>query len=118
MAAIVVTVMKTVLALIAGLSGWEKMMMTKKNFDKLSWENNQALAAHMSYGKWKALHYKPSEIKPEAAPEKKFVCLYCGNEFTNNTRRYKKYCSGSCCQNYYVYVTKKGLEQNQEREKK
>ena len=72
--------------------------MAKKEPDKLAQEVHQALAAGMSYGKWKAMQ-EPVKIEPKNLPigiETK-TCAYCGAEFYSEDPR-KKYCGIRCRQ--------------------
>lgn len=74
-----------------------------KKPDKLTRENAQALAAGMSYGKWKAL--QPVPVKEETPPLPIYnmrKCAYCGLEFrqSDGSGR-KKYCSDRCCKAAY-----------------
>ena len=75
--------------------------MAKKKMDKLAWENAQALACHMSYGKWKAMQYKPvpktEEPKKEQKkdqPERWKICPWCKKEFKAKTNQI--YCEPYC----------------------
>ena len=77
-------------------------MARKKQPDKLSQEVSQALAAGMSYGKWKAMQ-APVEI-PKKPPKECFttqVCLNCGCEFVRYDRVKRKYCGDRCRDAYY-----------------
>ena len=68
------------------------MARKKKPMDKLAWENAQALAAGMSYGKWKAMQ-DPVRIEKKT-PEGWMKCRYCGKEFPPKTS--KIYCDDYC----------------------
>ena len=75
--------------------------MAKKNKepDKLSQDAAAAIAAGMSYGKWKSLQ---SPVKVEKV-EKKIpdgwrVCEYCGKLYKPKTYRPQKYCEPYCGQ--------------------
>ena len=72
-------------------------MAKKKEMDKLSQEVSKALAAGMSYGKWKALQ-TPVKIEPKPDPFKlpTCTCAYCGTEFVPTDNRYRKYCGTRC----------------------
>lgn len=69
-----------------------------KKPDKLTQENAQALAAGMSYGKWKALQpVAVKEEKPSLPIYDMRKCAFCGLEFrqTYSSSR-KKYCGDWC----------------------
>ena len=71
-------------------------MAKKKEMDKLSMDVHQAIAAGMSYGKWKAMQ-DPVKIQPKVIPigiETK-KCAWCGVEFTGMDNK-TKYCSKMC----------------------
>lgn len=72
-------------------------MARKKQMDKLAQEASQALAAGMSYGKWKAMQ-APVKIEPKPDPFKikTYICAYCGAEFAPDDNRYRKYCGDRC----------------------
>ncbi len=61
--------------------------------DKLASEVAQALAARMSYGKWKALQ-KPVEIEKPPIPDGWMACSWCGEKF--KVKRNKLYCGANC----------------------
>lgn len=68
-----------------------------KKPDKLTRENAQALAAGMSYGKWKAL--QPVAVKEEKPPKLHYEmreCAICGFEFRKSENGKQKYCSKKC----------------------
>ena len=71
--------------------------MAKKKLDKLTRENMQALAAGMSYGKWKAMQ-PVVPVKPKKPPEiyKEFTCEVCGNKIVRMDGRTQKYCGARC----------------------
>lgn len=71
------------------------MARKKKEPDKLAQDAAAALAAGMSYGKWKALHSSPVKIEKKI-PEGWLVCQYCGKAFKPTTRRPQKYCELAC----------------------
>lgn len=68
--------------------------------DKLASDAAQALAAGMSYGKWKAMQgsdtggYKPPATQRQ--PVMVRVCTYCGKEFPQYDRRTRVYCCYAC----------------------
>lgn len=82
--------------------------MKKKVMDKLAWENAQALAAGMSYGKWKAKQAPVQIVKK--MPEGFVKCPYCGEQFKR--RGTKIYCNDDCRQRAY-YQRKNTEEQNE-----
>lgn len=65
--------------------------MARKKMDKLSQDVAKAMAAGMSYGKWKAMQ-DPVVIKPK----EKHYCLNCGRELIPKTRNPPKYCDAYC----------------------
>lgn len=74
-------------------------MARKKELDKLTRENMQALAAGMSYGKWKALQpIVPIEPKEPKEIYKEFTCAYCGCKFVRTDNKLQKYCGDRCKQ--------------------
>lgn len=72
-------------------------MAKKKEHDKLSSEVAMALAAGMSYGKWKAMQ-TPVKIEPKKNPIgiETQRCAWCGAEFTSYDNRNRKYCGDRC----------------------
>lgn len=72
--------------------------MEKEKIDRLAQENAAALAAGMSYGKWKAKQpVKPIEAPAVAeTPKYRHVCEYCGEEFFIKSKRLQKYCCEEC----------------------
>lgn len=87
--------------------------MAKKNKpDKLARENAQALAAGMSYGKWKALQ-PVTPIKPKRPAEAYIerVCVQCGCTFVCYNKKERKYCGDRCRNKAYYereYAKNKG----------
>lgn len=73
-------------------------MAKKKEMDNLAKDAAAALAAGMSYGRWKAMQDKPVVIdkpKTDELPEGWKVCPFCGKRFKPN-----KYGNGRqvyCC---------------------
>lgn len=69
-------------------------MAKKKEPDKLAQDAAKALAAGMSYGRWKAM-------QPQAKPKENdslvgmyaFYCERCGARVLRKDRRFGKYCS-------------------------
>lgn len=69
-------------------------MGRKKEPDKLTQENAMALAAGMSYGKWKALQNPTVIVKPRQ-PEYG-SCIHCGKPFDRPGSPQRKYCNEDC----------------------
>ena len=72
-------------------------MAKHENVYKLGNEVSQAIAAGMSYGKWKAI--QPVVAPPPKNPPEGFkvqVCAFCGCEFINSNNRAMKYCGDVC----------------------
>lgn len=67
-------------------------MGRKKKPDKLSQDVAKALAAGMSYGKWKAMQ-QPVETE-KGLPEGWKICPQCGKKFRSSQG--KKYCEAYC----------------------
>lgn len=70
------------------------MAKKKKEPDKLAQDAAAALAAGMSYGKWKGLQ-PPVKIEKEI-PEGWKICEYCGKPYKPTTGRPQKYCEANC----------------------
>ena len=80
--------------------------MAKKPPDKLSIESSKAIAAGMTYGKWKALQneglIESTDYEEELfcdVPGIVLVCKYCGEEFicpNNKGKGGRKYCTNEC----------------------
>lgn len=62
-----------------------------KKPDKLSQEASAALAAGMSYGKWKAMQ-TPVEVKSKPKLGATHICEYCGEKFIQYDHIRRKYC--------------------------
>lgn len=71
--------------------------MANSEQDRLSIESSMALAAGMSYGKWKALQKFTNTTQ---STKREFwvrrICEYCGKEFVQYDRRVRKYCNAVC----------------------
>ena len=80
------------------------MAKKKKEMDKLAWENAQALAAGMSYGKWKAMQVPVKPIPKLEEVKKPKLCRHCGKELIG---KQKYYCDAYCGM-YYRYKVKVG----------
>ncbi len=77
------------------------MARKKKQMDKLVWENSLALAAGMSYGKWKAMQDPVQIVKQDVVPEGWFVCENCGKSFKPKTKRPQRFCDYYCQERAY-----------------
>lgn len=73
-------------------------MARKREMDNLAKDAAAALAAGMSYGRWKAMQNSTGVIeKREELPEGWKICLRCGKPFqTNKYNRRKRYCELEC----------------------
>ena len=72
------------------------MARAEKKVDKLAQEVEMAMAAGMSYGKWKAMQEpveqeNPTELEPELV-----VCKCCGKQFRPKLKRRQIYCYFLC----------------------
>lgn len=74
--------------------------MAKKNnkTDKLAQEAAKAMAAGMSYGKWKAMQPRV-DVKTPVIPDGWKTCEYCGKAFKPVQR--KRFCDAVCRQEAY-----------------
>ena len=70
--------------------------MAKKEPDKLAQDAAAALAAGMSYGKWKALQCNSTAKVEQSVPDGWLVCNYCGKAFKPKTKRKQLYCEPVC----------------------
>lgn len=70
--------------------------------DKLSLDASQALAAHMSYGRWKAMQDSIQSKKKDVVPEGWIVCENCGKAFKPKTKREQRFCEYICQRRAYV----------------
>ena len=71
-------------------------MAKKTEPDKLAQDAAAALAAGMSYGKWKAMQdpvkiYKPQDLEPGWK-----LCAWCGKPFKLKTNKKQLYCEAYC----------------------
>ena len=82
--------------------------MAKKPPDKLSIESSKAIAAGMSYGKWKALHGDEVTEEEKKVTEDVLLCKYCGNPIydDNGIGRGRKYCTRTCADKAYYQSRK------------
>ena len=88
--------------------------------DNLARDSSMAIAAGMSYGKWKALHPHTAEIvpeKPKATKKKKSkpvrLCRWCGKEIPETANAHRRYCCAGC-----AYEGKLSAANERYREKK
>ena len=78
--------------------------------DRLSADSTAALAAGMSYGKWKALHPHTEYVAPKIKRNvKQIPCAFCGKLF--DAGRGKKYCDYDC---YYQKSIKSATARKRE----
>jgi hypothetical protein len=84
-------------------------MAKKKQMDKLSQEVAKALAANMSYGKWKAMQKSIVPPTPKAIPEGWKECEFCGKRFQPKKTKRQKYCSYDCQQKGYYATNRKAI---------
>lgn len=73
-------------------------MAKKKEPDKLAQDAAAALAAGMSYGKWKAMQdaVKIEKLSNGEIPEGWKRCRYCGKPFKPKSNRTQYYCEVYC----------------------
>lgn len=106
-------------------------MAKKKEMDNLAKDAAAALAAGMSYGKWKAMQEYAKIEKPnhDEIPEGWRICEWCGKPYKPKSRRPQKYCELECQQaasyarrdraeyaeRYRKHMAKKRAEENAER---
>lgn len=69
-------------------------MAKKQKIDKLAQEVAMALAAGMSYGKWKAMQDPVKCEKPKDC--ELVVCKYCGKQFKPKVKKRQIYCDIYC----------------------
>ena len=74
-------------------------MGRKKKPDKLAQDAAKALAAGLSYGKWRAMQ-QPVETE-KGIPEGYKICPQCGKKFKAGNN--KKFCEEYCRQQAYRY---------------
>jgi transposase-like protein len=76
----------------------ETMAKKKKAMDNLARDAAAALAAGMSYGRWKALHpyTKDKEEQESEVPEGWFICKHCGKQFKPRSGTQQRYCEPWC----------------------
>ena len=71
-------------------------MAKKKELDNLARDAAAALAANMSYGKWKALHPNTKDKCDEPLPQDSPTCQECGQPFRPRSYVKQKYCCVEC----------------------
>lgn len=76
-------------------------MKKQKQPDRLSQEVSLALAAGMSYGKWKAMQNATRIEKKSDIPDGWLVCQWCGKAFKPKTRRPQKFFQTYCQREAY-----------------
>ena len=75
------------------------MAKKKKEMDNLAKDAAAALAAGMSYGKWKAIHGDTKDAQEEESAQEGWrICQQCGRPFKPKSRRQQKYCDSVCQQ--------------------
>ena len=67
-------------------------MARRRKPDRLDIESSKAIAAGMSYGRWKAL--QPPDVIVPPVPKQMYamVCQRCGRTFYQTDKRQRKYC--------------------------
>ena len=75
-------------------------MAKKKEPDKLAQDAAAALAAGMSYGKWKAMQNPVKIEKPKLDEKEIILCLNCGAQVKQCTNHSRKYCGPYCAREY------------------
>lgn len=78
-------------------------IMARKKVDKLAQDVHQAIAAGMSYGRWKAMQ-EPVKIE-KSIPKGWKVCPQCGKQFKPHHGQ-QKYCEIYCREQAYVPKTR------------
>lgn len=71
-------------------------MAKKKEMDNLARDAAAALAANMSYGKWKALNPNTKDKCDEPLPQDSPTCQECGQPFRPRSYVKQKYCCVEC----------------------
>lgn len=78
---------------------YRKERAKKKEMDNLAKDVAAALAAGMSYGRWKALNpYTKDQEEEPAVPEGLLICKRCGKPFKPKSYRKQVYCEYECQQ--------------------
>ena len=92
-----------------------KTMAKKREMDNLAKDAAAALAAGMSYGKWKAMQDNSVAVKKkDEKPEDWKVCPHCGKSFKPRPKSRQIYCEAYCQQQAQAI---KRSEKNRERQK-
>lgn len=92
------------------------MAKKKKEMDNLAKDAASALAAGMSYGRWKALQDNPVAVKKkDEIPENWKVCPHCGKSFKPRPKSRQIYCEVYCQQQAQAI---KSSEKNRERQQR
>ena len=94
-------------------------MARKKEPDQLDKDSSAAIAANMSYGKYKALQYeagyRPEPRKKPEGPAPNCQCKQCGVMFYNPYKHKRVFCSDQCHHDYYNKRSRdkrKAMQQN------
>jgi hypothetical protein len=73
------------------------IMARKREMDNLAKDAAAALAAGMSYGKWKAMQGETRIKKPDELPDGWYICKNCGKPFKPGKYNGRKiYCELNC----------------------
>ena len=92
------------------------MAKKKKEMDNLAKDAAAALAAGMSYGRWKAMQENPVAVKKkDETPENWKVCPHCGKSFKPRKGCRQIYCEFYCQQ---AAQEIRRSEKNRERQQK
>jgi hypothetical protein len=77
---------------------WRKTMAKKKEPDNLAKDAAAALAAGMSYGRWKAMNPNTVRAEPESdeIPDGWKLCKHCGKQFKPRKGTRQFYCEPWC----------------------
>lgn len=78
--------------------------------DKLAQESTAALAAGMSYGKWKAMQNPVTIVKKDEIPDGWCVCQWCGKPFRPKIKRVQKFCESECQRQAFYARSKEKAE--------
>lgn len=72
--------------------------MAKREPDNLAKDAAKALAAGMSYGRWKAMHPETKVDNPQddEIPDDWKLCKYCGKPFKPRGSSKQLYCEAGC----------------------
>ena len=87
--------------------------MAKKPPDNLSIESSKAIAAGMTYGKWKALQSEGLIDSTDHVEDSQkvsadvLICQYCGNPIYGEIGRGRMYCTKHCAGKAYYNNKKK-----------